>query len=68
MTVHVFLKNKIDDGEYQEIEILGVDNIRMDEFYLSIYGNITNEDQIIELPLIGQFISCDVIGYYLEDL
>lgn len=69
MTAHVFLKNKTDDGELQEIEILGVDNIRMDEFYLSIYGNLMNEDeQTIELPLIGMFLSCEVIGYYMEDL
>lgn len=69
MTAHVFLKNKIEDGELQEIEILGVDNMRMDEFYLSIYGNLMNEDeQTIELPLIGMFLSCEVIGYYMEDL
>lgn len=69
MTAHVFLKNKTEDGELQEIEILGVDNIRMDEFYLSIYGNLMNEDeQTIELPLIGMFLSCEVIGYYMEDL
>lgn len=69
MTAHVFLKNKTEDGELQEIDILGVDNIRMDEFYLSIYGNLMNEDeQTIELPLIGMFLSCEVIGYYMEDL
>ena len=68
MTAHVFLKNKTEDGELQEIEILGADNIRMDEYYLSIYGNLMNEEQTIELPLIGMFLSCEVIGYYMEDL
>lgn len=68
MTAHVFLKNKTEDGELQEIEILGVDNVRMDEFYLSIYGNLTNDEEIISLPLIGLFLSCEVIGYYLEDM
>ena len=69
MTAHVFLKNKIDGGELQEIEILGVDDIHMDEFYLSIYGNLTNDNEdTIAMPLIGLFLSCDVIGYYMEDL
>lgn len=69
MTAHIFLKNKTDNGELQEIEILGVDNIHMDEFYLSIYGNLTNDkDETIALPLIGLFVSCDVVGYYMEDL
>lgn len=69
MTAHIFLKNKTEDGDLQEIEILGVDNIRMDEFYLSIYGNLTNDiDDTIALPLIGLFLSCEVIGYYMEDL
>lgn len=68
MTAHVFLNNKTEDGEFQEIEILGVDTISMNEFYLNIYGNIKNEENIISLPLIGSFISSDVVGYYLEDL
>ena len=69
MKAHIFLKNKTADGDLQEIEILGVDNICMDEFYLSIYGNLTNdEDTTIALPLIGLFQSCEVIGYYMEDL
>lgn len=69
MTAHVFLKNKTDSGELQEIEILGVDDIHMDEFYLSISGNLTNDDDnTIALPLIGLFLSCEVVGYYMEDL
>lgn len=68
MTAHVFLNNKIDDGSFQEVEILGVDNVSMDEFHLHIYGNIENEEGIVLLPLIGSFISCDVVGYYLEVL
>ena len=68
MTAHVFLNNKIDDGSFQEVEILGVDNVVMNEFNLCIYGNITNEEEIVTMPLIGMFISCDVQGYYLEDM
>lgn len=69
MTAHIFLKNKTEDGDLQEIEILGVDDIRIDDFYLSIYGNLTNDkDDTIALPLIGLFQSCEVIGYYMEDL
>lgn len=69
MTAHIFLKNKTEDGELQEIEILGVDNIHMDEFHLSIYGNLTNDDDnTIALPLIGLFLSCEVVGYYMEDM
>ena len=69
MTAHICLNNKTEDGDLQEIEILGVDNIRMDEFYLSIYGNRTNDNEDTKaMPLIGLFLSCDVIGYYMEDL
>lgn len=69
MTAHIFLKNKTDDGDLQEIEILGVDDIRMDEFYVSIYGNLTKDNEdTIALSLIGLFLSCEVIGYYMEDL
>lgn len=69
MIAHIFLKNKTEDGDLQEIEILGVDNIHMEEFYLSIYGNRTNDNEdTIARPLIGLFLSCYVIGYYMEDL
>lgn len=69
MTAHIFLNNKTEDGELQEIEILGVDNIRMSEMYLSIYGNLLNDkDETIALPLIGLFLSSEVVGYYMEDL
>lgn len=53
----------------QEIEILGVDSVKMDEFYLSIYGTLLpDEEHEIMGNLIGLFISCDVVGYYLEDM
>jgi len=55
MLAHIFLKNKTDDGELQEIEILGVDDVQFDEFYLSVYGNLTNDVEIIVPPLIGMF-------------
>ena len=69
MTAHVFLKNKTDNGELQEIEILDVDYIKMDEFYLSIYGTL-NPDSKHEIMgnLIGIFLPCEIIGYYMEDL
>lgn len=69
MNAHVFLNNKIEDGSLQEIEILGVDSVKMDEFYLSIYGTLLpDEEHEIIGNLIGLFISGDVVGYYLEDM
>lgn len=69
MNVHVFLNNKIEDGSLQEIEILGVDSVKMNESCLSIYGTLLpDEEHEIIGNLIGLFISCDVVGYYLEDM
>lgn len=69
MSAHIFLKNKTEDGYLQEIEILGVDYVKMDEFYLSIYGTLNPDDEHeIMGNLIGLFLSCEVIGYYMEDL
>lgn len=69
MSAHIFLKNKTEDGKLQEIEIIGVDYVKMDEYYLSIYGTLTGdrEHEVIG-NLIGLFLSCEVIGYYMEDL
>lgn len=67
MTAHVFFNNKVDDGYYQEIEIEEVDSIKQDEFYLSIYGTLqTDEEHEIMGKLIGSFLSCDVVGWYME--
>ena len=69
MTAHIFLKNRMEDGELQEIEILGVDYIKMDDFCLSIFGTLNpDEEHEIMGNLIGLFLSSEVIGYYMEDL
>lgn len=69
MSAHIFLNNKTEDGSLQEIEILGVDSVKMDDFYLSIYGTLQpDEEHEIMGNLIGLFLSCDIVGYYLEDL
>lgn len=68
MKAHIFLTNKVEDGYCQEIQIFNVDSIKQDEFYLSIYGTLhTDEEHEIMGKLIGSFLSCDVVGFYMEE-
>lgn len=62
-TLHVILKNKIEDGCHEDIEIHGVGIVSTNDMYLMIYS-----DEIIPAQsAMGKFDLCEIVGYWIEE-
>jgi hypothetical protein len=62
-TLHVILKNKIEDGCHEHIEIDEVGSVSTNDMYLMIYS-----DEIIPANMtMGKFDLSEVVGYWIEE-
>ena len=62
-TLHVILKNKIEDGCHEHIEIDGVDIVSTNDMYLMIYS----DEIIIGHSTMGKFDLSEIVGYWIEE-
>ena len=63
-TLHVILKNTVEDGSHEHIEIDKVGNASINDAFLIIYS----DDIITEYPTMGKFFLTDVVGYWIEEV
>lgn len=62
-TLHVILKNKIEDGSHEHIEIDEVDNVSTNDMYLMIYS----DEIILAHSTMGKFDLSEIVGYWIEE-
>lgn len=63
-TLHIILKNTVDDGSYEQIEIDKVGDVKINEGYLMIYS-----DEIMPVhPPMGKFFLTEIVGYWIEEV
>lgn len=62
-TLHVILKNTVDDGTHEQIEIDEVGSVSTNDMYLMI-----DSDEILSAcPTMGKFDLFEIIGYWIEE-
>lgn len=62
-TLHVILKNTVEDGSHEQIEIDEVGNAQINDMYLMIYS-----DEILPAhPTMGKFDLSEIVGYWIEE-
>lgn len=62
-TLHVILKNKVEDGSHEDIEIDDVGCVSTNDMYLLIYS-----DEIIPANMtMGKFDLSEIVGYWIEE-
>lgn len=62
-TLHVILKNKIEDGSHEQIEIDEAGTVQTNDMYLMIYS-----DEIIPAhSTMGKFDLSEIVGYWIEE-
>lgn len=62
-TLHVILKNKIEDGCYENIEIDGVGDVSTNDMYLMIYS----DERLPAQTTMGKFDLFEIVGYWIEE-